>query len=264
VAVDAKVGARATVVKALLDNQWPDKIVSVRVNAATTNWFEEDVIEVVRGAGARIDTIVLPKVESAQDVRLLAMLLTRTERRHGLARAIGIEPQIESAHGLRFVEEIAEADERVESLTFGPADYAASIGSPVLSIGTNELDYPGHVWHYPMSRIVVAAKSRGLAVIDGPYGVIDDTAGLLASAKLARALGYDGKWAVHPSQIETIVDVFSPTDAEIARAQSIVERYTNATIRERLGAVAHDGELLDAASLKLAESTLRKAHRRKH
>jgi citrate lyase subunit beta/citryl-CoA lyase len=259
VAPDAKVAARAHVVNALLQHDWTGKIVSVRVNALTTPWFERDVIEVVEGAVGAIGTIVLPKTDDADDVIKLAELLDHIENAKYATRRIGIEPQIESAHGLCFVERIAFAHERIESLTFGPADFAASIGSPVLSIGAFRFPYPGHVWHYALSRIVVAAKASGLAAIDGPYGNLEDTDGLIESSHMARVLGCDGKWAIHPSQIEPITTVFTPSEEELERARDIAQRYARATGSEGMGAVAHEGELLDAASLRLADSTLRRA-----
>lgn len=258
VAPDAKPQARARVIESLNALDWHDKIASVRVNDETTAWFERDVSEVVGGAGQRIQTIVLPKVESPAQVRTLALLLSRVERRKGIGRRIGIEPQIESARGLVAAESIAAADARVVSLTFGPADFAASIGSPVLTIGDHHTSYPGHIWHYPLARIVVAAKAAGIAAIDGPYGVLQDEAGLAESASMARALGCDGKWAIHPRQIETITRTFTPTSEELARAAAIARRYAGATSAEGVGAVSYESELLDAASARLAESLLRK------
>lgn len=261
VAPDAKVGARATVAASLLAHDWSGKIASVRVNDVSTDFFEHDVVAVVEAAGARIDTIVLPKVERPSDILALVSLLERIERACGFDRTIGIEPQIESAYGLCFVEQIAFAHPRIESLTFGPADFAASIGSPVLTIGAHRFDYPGHVWHYALSRIVVAAKAAGLAAIDGPYGNIRDHEALRESARMARVLGCDGKWAIHPDQIPIVTEVFTPSEEELLQARRIAERYAQAKTGEGTGAVAYEGELLDAASLKLAESTLRREHR---
>lgn len=258
VADGAKIAARATVIAALREHDWSGKIVSVRVNARPTRWFEDDVREVVGAAGDAIDSVVMPKVDDADDALALAKLLDEVETEHGLERQIVIEPQIESARGLCFVERIAFAHERIESLTFGPADFAASIGSPVLAIGEFKVGYPGHVWHYALARIVVAAKAAGLVAIDGPYGNIDDVEGLRESARMARVLGCDGKWAIHPSQVEPLTEVFTPSDEELARAREIAERYETATAREHSGAVKHGGELLDAASLRLAKSTLKR------
>jgi citrate lyase beta subunit len=255
VAAESKIGARSTVVEAIRGLEWSKKTLSVRVNDIATRWFEGDVIDVVSAIAERIDTIVLPKTEHAADVRTLALMLGRIERERRLERRIGIEPQIESALGLTHAEAIAAAHERVESLTFGPADFAASIGSPVLTIGSHKSAYPGHLWHYPMAKIVSAAKSAGLAAIDGPYGVLGDVDGLLESAAIARALGYDGKWAIHPDQIAPITEAFTPSEAERQRAQQIAERYSAGAAVNR-GAMNFEGELLDAASLKLARNVL--------
>ena len=260
VAPDMKESSRATVVRALREHRWDGKVISVRVNDYATPWFELDVIEVVEAAGDTIDTVVLPKVDGAHDVIALASLLERIERARGLTRPIGIEPQIESARALCFVEQIACAHPRVESLTFGPADFAASIGSPVLSIGEFRTPYPGHVWHYALSRIVVAAKAARLVAMDGPYGNFKDRDGLLESSMMARILGCDGKWAIHPDQIAPITEAFSPSEEELERAREIAERYRRATGAERTGAVAHDDQLLDAASQRLAEGVLRRIH----
>jgi citrate lyase beta subunit len=256
VAPAAKPQARVTVADALNKLDWNGKIVSVRVNAAPTRWFERDVLEVVSAAGARIDTIVLPKAESGSDVRILALTLARVEREQALPHAIRIEPQIESARGLLAVDDIARADKRVVSLTFGPADYAASIGSPVLTIGGQIYKYPGHVWHYPLARIVVAAKAAGLAAIDGPYGNIKDEQGLNGSALIARALGCDGKWAIHPDQIAPITNIFTPGEDELARARRIAQTYERLAESGETGAISYEGELLDAASVRLAAGLL--------
>jgi citrate lyase beta subunit len=258
VAPPAKPEARKRVVDSLTNLDWSGKIVSVRVNVVSTQWFERDVTEVVAAAGHIIQTIVLPKVEEPADVRTLALLLRRIEREKNFERAIGIEPQIESARGLVNAEQIATSHQRVESLTFGPADFAASIGAPSLTIGGHQFRYPGHVWQYALSRIVVAAKAAGLAAIDGPYGALDDSAGLVESALMARALGCDGKWAVHPSQIAPITETFTPTKEEIARARRIAARYAQASSGEGVGAISYEDELLDAASAKLAGSLLRR------
>jgi citrate lyase subunit beta/citryl-CoA lyase len=257
-APSAKPAARATVIDSLKQFDWTGKIVSVRINDVTTPWFERDVIEVVEAAGGRIDTIVLPKVENAADVRMLALLLSRVERLQGFERRIGIEPQIETALGLTHAESISQAHERVESLTFGPADFAASIGSPVLTIGGQASSYPGHVWHYALSRIVVAAKAAGRMAIDGPYGVLDNAEGLAQSAAMARTLGCDGKWAIHPAQIEIVTSAFTPSDEELERARRIARRYADLADREGGGAVSYENELLDAATARLAGSLLKR------
>ena len=255
VAPSAKPEARSQVARSLQRLDWSGKTISVRVNPVASSWFQRDVDEVAGIAGDRIDTVVLPKVESAAAVRELALMLHRIERERNFARRIGIEPQIESAKGLGCVEEIATADERVESLTFGPADFAASIGSPVLTIGGEAGDYPGYVWHYALARIVAAAKAVGLAAIDGPLGILKDEKRLERSARIARALGCDGKWAIHPDQIAPIQAIFTSSAEEMARARGIADRYAESG-RSAAGATSYEGELLDAASLRLAEAIL--------
>ncbi len=259
VAPSARPKARENIVRALHEVDWGTRIRAVRVNSVRTQWFYRDVITVVEGAGVRLDAVVLPKVDRPEDVYVLDMLLGQIEATMGWSRHIAIEAQIESAAGMANVEQIARASRRLETLIFGPADYAASIGAPVLSIGAYDLGYPGHIWHAALSRIVVAAKAAGLEAIDGPYGAYQDVEGLRTSALLARQLGCDGKWVIHPAQIEPLNEIFSPTDAEVARAREIHARYDQALGHEGRGAVALDSDLVDAASLRLAERVLARA-----
>jgi citrate lyase subunit beta/citryl-CoA lyase len=256
VAPTARPEARTNIVKALNEIDWGTRIRAVRVNDVRTQWFYQDVIAVVERAGAHLDAIILPKVNRPEDVYMLDMLLQQIEAAKGLARHIGIEAQIETAEGMANVEEIARASPRLETLIFGPGDYAASIGMPVLRIGGHDFDYPGHLWHAALSRIVVAAKAAGLEALDGPYGTYRDVEGLRTSALLARALGCDGKWAIHPLQIEPINRIFSPTEEELNEAQRIHDRYMRAVGDEHTGAITLGGELVDAASLRLAERIL--------
>ena len=258
VAPDQRAEARQQIIAALPQHDWGIKLRGVRVNATSTHWFYDDLITVVEGVGAHIDVIILPKVNVPGDVYMLDTLLTQIETKQGLRRQIMIEAQIETALGMVHVEQIATASRRLAALIFGPGDFAASVGMPVLDIGATVPDYPGHIWQAALSRMVVAAKGAGLEAIDGPYGAYQDAAGLQSSAKLAWALGCDGKWAIHPSQIEPINAVFTPTEAELARAQQIVQRYAAARNAEGHGAVALGGELIDAASLRMAERVLAK------
>lgn len=257
VAPDARPDARRAAIAALTRDDWGARWRAVRVNATTTPWFYEDLIAVVEAAGARLDLVIVPKVEQPGDVYMTARLLEQIEARHGYGRPIAIEAQIETARGLAQVEAIAAASRRLDALCFGPGDFAASIGAPVLEIGGEAAGYPGHLWHAALSRIVVAARAYGLQAIDGPYGAFRDTAGLERSALLARALGCDGKWAIHPDQLAPINAAFAPSAAELERAGAIVERYRRATQVEGRGAVGLDGELIDAASLRMAQRMLR-------
>jgi citrate lyase beta subunit len=256
VAPAAREQARDQVVAALNTMDWGARIRAVRVNDVRTPWFYQDLIAVVEGAGANIDVIVLPKVDRPEDVYVLDVLLGQIEMAKGLPQRIGIEAQIETAAGMAQVEQIARASSRLETLIFGPADYAASVGIPVLNIGGQIPDYPGHIWHAALARMVVAAKAAGLEALDGPYGAYQDPDGLRESASLAWHLGCDGKWAIHPSQLEPINAMFTPSTDEITRAQEILDRYSRALLVDQQGALAVHGDLVDAASVRLAERVL--------
>lgn len=258
VAPNQKVESRATVVQALRDFDWSGKIACVRVNGLDTKWFYGDLIEVVEGAGDNLDTIMMPKAGSAADVYMVDTLLTQIEKNNGLEPGgIGIEAQIETAQGMVSVNEIAFASPRLKSLIFGPGDYSASVQARGLSIGASE-NYPGHVWHYAIHRIVVAARAAGLQVTDGPYADYRNLDGYRESCEMALALGCDGKWAVHPDQIAVAQEVFTPSSEDIARARRIMTEYTQA-LEEGKGAIAIDGEMVDAATLKMAEIASAKA-----
>ena len=256
VAPSARPEARANIVEALRDLDWGERLRTVRVNDVRTQWFYQDLVAVVEGAGRYVDAIVLPKVNRPEDVYMLDLLLGQIEMAQEIDHRIGIEVQIETAEGMANVEQIARSSTRLETLIFGPGDFAASIGAPILSIGGHVADYPGHIWHAALSRIVVAAKAAGLEAIDGPFGAYGDLAGMEQSARLARLLGCDGKWAIHPSQIEPLNAIFAPTDEEVARAEEIVQRYRASLGDQRRGAMALRGDLIDAASLRMAERVL--------
>jgi len=254
VPVDAKYLARGQVVKTLTSVEAREGMgISVRVNGTDTPYCFRDVIEVVEAAGAKIDSIVLPKADSAGDVHFLSRLLDGIEAELGTEKQIAIDASIESALAIENISEIASAP-RVRSLIFGIADYSASIGARLSSIsGHGEEDaevYPGHRWNYVMSKIVQTAKAHNLLAIDSPYGNFKDLLELGKSAKISAALGFDGKWAIHPSQIETINNVFSPTSEEIDRANRILEA---ARTNPGRGAVAIDGRMVDRATIRLAK-----------
>ena len=256
VAPSEKVGARALVVTALREVDYGDKALVVRINDLTTQWAVRDLVDIVEGAGERLDAIMMPKANRPEDVYAVDAILTSLEQQLGLSNTIGIEAQIETAAGMANVERIAQASPRLVALTFGPGDYAAYSDMPVLSIGAHDFAYPGHIYHYALQRIVTAAKAAGLQVIDGPFGRFRDIEGLKNSAQMAALLGCDGKWAVHPAQIAPLNEIFSPSDAEVERAAAIRDRYRVATEEEGLGAVALNDEMLDEASRKLAETVL--------
>jgi citrate lyase subunit beta / citryl-CoA lyase len=259
VAPDEKAEARRKIVHALKELDWRNRPTLYRANALDTPYFYRDVIEVTEEAGDRLDSILIPKVERPEDLHVVATLLYQIELSTGLEPGnIKIEAQIESAGGLINVDGIARTTNRLEALHFGPGDYAASVRMPQRSIGvTDEWDeaYPGHRLHYAMHRIVVAACAAGLRVVDGPVADYRDEQGLRESCLLARSLGFNGKWCIHPAQIEVVNEVFSPTQGEIEWARKVVEAYEEANAAGR-GAVSVDGQMVDAASIKMARNTL--------
>ena len=254
VAPGAKEQARQLVASAL-DDGWPARsLLAVRINAATSPWAYRDVIEIVERAGARLDAVVLPKVTGPGPVVWLDVLLSQVELAARLpAGRIRIEAQIEDAAGLAAADQIAGASPRLAALVFGPADFMASLGMRSLQIGVQPDGYAGgDAFHYPHLRILVAARAAGLQAIDGPYGAIEDIAGLASAAASVAALGYDGKWVLHPDQIDTVNAAFSPGQDEYERAERIIETYEHATSVRQRGAVMLDGEMIDEASRKLA------------
>ena len=258
VAPNQKVESRATVVQALNEFDWAGKIACVRVNGIDTEWFYGDLVEVVEGAGKNLNTIMLPKANRPADVYMLDQLLTQIETHRGLeVGRIGIEAQIEMAEGMVNVNETAFASPRLRSLIFGPGDYSASVQARGLSIGASE-KYPGLVWHYAIHRIVVAARAANVQVTDGPFADYQNLDGYRQSCEMALALGCDGKWAIHPDQIDVAIDVFSPSEADIAKARQIVVEYTEA-LESGKGAIVVDGDMVDAATRKMAEIVSAKA-----
>jgi citrate lyase subunit beta/citryl-CoA lyase len=241
---------RQQVVAALRDADWQAPTRAVRINAVGTPWCLDDLLAVVRGGGEQLHCVVVPKVESAAQVHFVAQLLAQLELNNELERPIGIEVQIESPRGLVELERIASASPRIETLIFGPGDYAASTGMPQLSVGEVAESYPGDVWHYVLSRIVTVAHAFGLQAIDGPFAAIRDLDGFAQSARRSRVLGYDGKWALHPDQIDICNEIYRPTQADYDRAERILDAYGDASD----GAVVFEGEMIDEASRKMALS----------
>jgi citrate lyase subunit beta/citryl-CoA lyase len=254
VAPEAKKEARTNIVAALRDGDWTGKTVVVRVNDLTTEWTYRDVIEVVEGAGDRLDCVMLPKVEDASHVTWLDTLLSQIERATGLPEGrIGIEAQIESARGLVAVDDIAGASPRLETLVFGPADFMASIGMRTLVVGQQPPGYDeGDAYHYILMRILMAARAHDLQAIDGPYLQIHDADGFRRVARRAAALGFDGKWVLHPSQVEAANAVFSPSQEDYDHAELILDAYEYYTTVEKRGAVMLGDEMIDEASRKMA------------
>lgn len=260
VAPDDKIPARTNIVQALNDLDWHGhgKTTSMRINGLDTHYMYRDVVEVVEQAGHRLDTILIPKVGTASDVYLIDALVTQIEAAIGIEHRIGLEVLIETALGMANVEAIAQASPRLEAMHFGVADYAASCRARTVSIGGLTPDYPGDQWHMALSRMTVACRAHGLRPVDGPYGDFNDPDGFVASAKRGAALGIEGKWAIHPSQIELANDVFSPPDAEVERARAILEALAEAQ-RAGRGAAQLEGKMIDAASARMAENVVRTA-----
>jgi citrate lyase subunit beta / citryl-CoA lyase len=253
VAPAAKATSRGLVAGALLAGGWGPKIRAVRVNGAGTGWAYRDVAEIVEQAGHCLDAIVLPKVSGPRDINWLDLTLGQIELACDLPPGrIAIEAQIEDAAGLAAVDEIAASSPRLEALVFGPADFMASLGMRSLTVGAQPAGYAGgDAFHYAHLRILVAARAHDLQAIDGPFAAIEDLAGLRRSAASTAALGYDGKWVVHPGQIDVVNTEFSPVQADYDRAELLLEAYDYYTGQGR-GAATLDGEMIDEASRKLA------------
>jgi citrate lyase subunit beta / citryl-CoA lyase len=254
VAPAEKEQSRLAAVEALRAGGWGAKIRSVRVNDVRTGWAYRDVVDVVERAGQWLDSILLPKVTGPLDVGWLDLLLGQIEQAIGLEPGrIGIEAQIEDAAGLANVDAIAAASPRLEALVFGPADFMASMGMRSLTVGAQPAGYAtGDAFHYAHLRILVAARANGLQAIDGPFAAIHDIDGLIASAASAAAIGFDGKWVLHPGQVDVVNAEFSPSQADYDRAEMIIEAYDYYTTVQRRGAAMLDGEMIDEASRKLA------------
>jgi citrate lyase subunit beta/citryl-CoA lyase len=228
------------------------------VNSLDTPYFYRDLIDIVVRAGDQLDLVIVPKVARPADVYVVDTLLTQIERDRGFGNRIGLEVQIESAEGLLNCATIAAASPRLEAIVFGPGDYAATIGMPLVAIGmTDEWDaaYGGDRLHYARHQILVAGRVAGLRVIDGPYADFRDEGGLRSASLATRALGFDGKWCIHPAQIGIVNEIFSPTATEIAWSRRVVDAYAAAE-RDGRGAIELDGKMIDMASIRMARSTL--------
>jgi malyl-CoA/(S)-citramalyl-CoA lyase len=273
VAPDEKENARKNVIQALNDIDWRGKTMSVRINGLDTHYMYRDVVDVVEQAGAKLDLIMIPKAGTAGDIYAVDMLVTQIEMAKKFKKRIGFEMIIETALGMQNVHEIAAASKRNESLHFGVADYAASTKAKTTNIGGPNPNYHvltdkdesgkrevhwGDMWHYAIARMVVAARANGLRPIDGPFGDFNDPDGFVAQANRAATLGCEGKWAIHPSQIDLANRVMSPSEAEITKAKRILEAMAEAQ-KAGKGAVTLDGRLIDAASIKQAEVMVKKA-----
>jgi len=262
VPVDQKEAARAQVIRSLGGHDWGKKVVAVRINGLDTPYAYQDLLTVLEDAGDRVDAVVVPKVNTAGDIHFVDRMMTGIEMARGRSRPTAIEASIETAQGLQNVREIAAASERLVSLVFGIADYSASVGARLVSISGHgekeEMIYPGHRWHFALSRIIMTAKANGLMAIDAPYGNFKDPEGLERSAVMACAIGCNGKWAIHPGQIEHINRVFTPSLEDIQLAVKVLDAFADASSHGR-GAVAVEGRMVDRATVRLADQLCEQA-----
>ncbi len=272
VAPDDKETARKNIIAGLNDIDWGSKTLMLRINGLDTHYMYRDVVDVVESC-PRLDMILIPKVGVAADVYAIDMLVTQIEAAKKRSKRIGFEVLIETALGMANVEAIAQSSPRLEAMSFGVADYAASTRARTTVIGGVHPEYGvltdkdsagkrdyfwADPWHGAQTRMMVACRAYGLRPIDGPFGDFNDPEGFKAAARRAAVLGYEGKWAIHPSQIALANEVFTPTVAEITKAQRIMEAMAQAA-KDGKGAVSLDGRLIDAASIRMAEALLEKA-----
>ena len=250
-----KISARENIIKALKEINWREneKTISVRINSLDTHYMYRDVVDIVEQVGDKLDTILIPKAGTASDVYMVDCLLTQIETNKKLNNKIGIECLIETALGMSNIKEIAKSSERLEALHFGVADYAASLRARTVVIGGLNPNYPGDQWHHGLSKLVMTCRAYGLRAIDGPFGDFNDPDSYIDAAKRGAAIGIEGKWAIHPSQIDLANKVFSPPEAEVDKAKRILEELEKAA-KEGRGAAQLDGRMIDAASARMAEN----------
>ncbi len=263
VAPDDKLQARRNIIEAINDLDWAGHgiTVSVRINGLDTQYMVRDVVDLVEQCGDKLETILIPKVGVYSDVYMVEAMLNQLEMQEGLKNRIGLEALIETALGMANVEAIAKQGAlggRLEALHFGVADYAASNRARTTNIGGLNPDYPGDQWHFAISRMTVACRAYGLRPIDGPFGDIKDPEGYKDAARRAAALGCEGKWAIHPSQVALANEVFTPPKAEIEKAERILVALKEAAAQGK-GAAALDGRLIDAASERMANNLVKTA-----
>jgi citrate lyase subunit beta / citryl-CoA lyase len=257
VAPRAKVAARSQVVAALRSLDWRGKTRCVRINDLRTRYAYADIIEVVRGAGEHLDTLMLTKVLDARDIWFVETLLEQLELDLGLSRPIGIEALIEEVEGLLNVERIAAASPRLEALILGVGDYSASQKMDARAINSQS-PYPGDIWHYGRFRLLIASRAHGIDPVDGPYPDFRNLDGYREECRRALALGCAGKWAIHPAQIPVALEVFTPPAEDVARARRVIEAYREAEL-QGLGSIQIDGEMVDAATIRILRNVLERA-----
>lgn len=273
VAPDDKQSARENVIAALNELDWSACSVSVRINGLDTHYMYRDLVDVMEQAGDKLDTILIPKVNTSEDIYLVSTIMSQIEHARGF-NPVNLHVLIETAEGMANIEQIARAcPERLEAMVFGVADYAASIRARTTQIGGAIPDYGiltgepqdsdrqfllGDPWHYAICRLVVACRANGLRPIDGPFGAIDDPDAYVSAARAAAAMGIEGKWAIHPTQIALANEIFTPSEKEVTRARRILDAMAEAA-RSGRGAVSLDGRLIDAASIRQAEVVVAQA-----
>jgi len=262
-----KAAARATVIEAIGSVDWGGKLLSVRINGLDTPWWYRDVVDLLEQAGDRLDQIMIPKVGCAADVYAVDALVTAVERAMGRRKPIAFEVIIESAAGISHVEEIAAASPRLQAMSLGAADFAASMGMQTTGIGgTQEAYYMAREgakywsdpWHWAQAAIVAACRTHGVLPVDGPFGDFSDDEGFRAQARRSATLGMVGKWAIHPKQVALANEVFTPSDAAVTEAREILAAMEAASARGE-GATVYKGRLVDIASIKQAEVIVRQA-----
>jgi citrate lyase subunit beta / citryl-CoA lyase len=258
VAPNEKVEARAKAIKGLTTLDWGKKTRAIRINDLETEYAYQDIISIVEEAGEHLDILIIPKVKSARDVWWVDVLLSQIEKRLKRPQRIGLEVLIEEVEAMIHVEEIARSSSRLEAIIFGPFDYAASQGVDSKVIGGDLDTYPGDLWHYARNKIVIAARAAGIDAVDGPYIDFKNPDGYRRECVRSHTLGFVGKWAIHPTQIDIANHVFSPSQEEVDRARKLDAIYTEAQARG-LGAVAFEGKMIDVAIIRNARNIIQKA-----
>lgn len=259
VAPSEKRASRQRIVRALNELDWGRTVRCVRINDLSTEYAYEDIIEVVEGAGDKLDVIMLPKAMGAADVQFVDKLLTMMEKKLKLKRRIGIDVLIEEVEAMMVVEEIAASTPRLECLIFGMGDYSASQGISLKDIG-GATGYPGDIWHYQRHKLTIAARANRIDAVDGPYADFRSPDDFREECRRAMVLGMVGKWAIHPSQVEIAQQTFSPQAADVGRAREMIKAYDQA-LAQGLGAVQYEGKMIDIASVRIVRNLVERADR---